>query len=602
MSVPSGGGGYSSSGSIAPEILYLDKVKLLKGCFQPNSIEFLEIALGSNTQMSLTTVRERLMSFMPEFINKIQMEELYHTAKTIIYLCDNYASEFNNGNSMPDLKEHAHSVYSLGHGNINTKYNRKTGKHEFSIVYPENMDKRIESLKTTSITNETAVGCTSYHFPSYSAELEKIGKSRGEFSHNSKSHLRDIQTNHLEEYIKKLESKSKMLEKRIDDPDDDDDEPLTKEEKKQIQDEIKKSKTTIKEIEKIIKKTDDGKSKLMKTYSKQSLEIINVQFANRREDDLDIFSNSGIIYIPKIKGRLPKDFAVFINAYLDAKSFSGDVDSSYYIQMRTHSTGISMTGQSLIDTLTFDQILRFIDYCIEKRNYNKDYAFCIYKHPNAKYGSLAYEIVKQYVAQSGSEDMKLLFYANFCFDNIVFTTTEVRDKAHTSRILINNSEKLLEMLTVLEIMSCCGPHEFINSSCMTTSISEKDVIKEMSEYNIGTQHSQLSQSDFDYLFSTQNSAASSRPATPPFSPLSPLVIPNGLTLDDLATSPLTPPFSPLEDLATSPLTPPSSPSSPLVIPSKLSSKKTKRIVEKTTKKGGSAKRTTKKGNTRKHKR
>ena len=187
MSVPSGGGGggYSSSSSIAPEILYLDKVKLLKGCFQPNSIEFLEIALGSNTQMSLTTVRERLTSFMPEFINKIQMEELYNTAQTIIYLCDNYASEFNNGNHMPHLKEHDHSVYSLGHGNINTKYNIKTGKHEFSIVYPENMDKRIESLKTTSITNETAVGCTSYHFPSYSAELEKIGKSRGEFSHNS---------------------------------------------------------------------------------------------------------------------------------------------------------------------------------------------------------------------------------------------------------------------------------------------------------------------------------------------------------------------------------------------------------------------------------
>ncbi len=570
--IPRGGGGLTDSDSESEPILNLTKIKLLQGCFQHNTIEFMKNVVNDR-QMTLSQFCDNLLLFVPEIISNAQMEELCDNAKTITYLFDNYAQEYEDTTfaSVP-LKQHSHTVYSLGHGNINTKYNEETGNPEFSVLYAENLAQRISSLKTTSITNETAAGCSSYHYASYSAELEKIGKSKGTFSHQTKEDLRNLQKTNLEEYVKKIENDGKILQKRINDDDDDDvdyDDMLNEKDKQILLKEIQKYKKITDEINKILKPSDKGKSKLLKTYSKDSLEILNTQFSSKMEKDIDQISSFGIIYIPHIKTTVPKDIVRFINHYLSVKSISSDSDSYYYNKML-----FDLQSSSINPALTSAKIIDFIDYCITKRNTNYEYAFCIYKYPNNKYGSLAYEIVKQYIAQTNSEDMKLLFYANFCFDNLTFSTSQTVGKTYISRIS-NNNEKLLEMITLLELMSCCGPHDLINSSCMTTAINETQVIEQMSKYGMDTQNTQYTQSDVDYLFGTQTSTYSpiSTPAyspalrledletTPPRrNPVSP-----ALRLEDLETSPpRRNPVSPalrLEDLETSP------PASPLVIPS-----------------------------------
>ena len=138
--------------------------------------------------------------------------------------------------------------------------------------------------------------------------------------------------------------------------------------------------------------------------------------------------------------------------------------------------------------------------------------------------------MKQYVRQSGSEDMKLLFYANFGFDNLVYKTSEVNGEALTMRST-NNGEKLVEMLTLLEIMSCCGPHTFVNSSCLTTAADKDDAECAADQYIELTQDST----------SSQNSGYGYVPNSPLYAPSSPHVqysqsyAPQELTLADLVS-------------------------------------------------------------------
>jgi len=107
------------------------------------------------------------------------------------------------------------------------------------------------------------------------------------------------------------------------------------------------------------------------------------------------------------------------------------------------------------------------------------------------------------VRQSNSEYMKLLFYANFGFDNLVYKTSEVKDDMALIMRSTNNGEKLVEMITLLEIMSCCGPHTFVNSSCLTTAADKDDAEYAADKYIELTQESYFSQnSEHGYVPNT----------------------------------------------------------------------------------------------------
>ena len=279
-----------------------------------------------------------------------------------------------------------------------------------------------------------------------------------------------------------------------------------------FENEIQNIETEKREIQEIMDETPDGKSHMLKTYSTKSLRIFNTQLSNTKEEHISKVQDNGILYIPQIDRKfVVNGLEAICQSYLTIKSQNSDPDSEYYSVMQA-SVG---------------SIKQIIDTMIERRNDDKfsDYAWCIYKRPGARLGSLAYEIVKQYVRQSGSEDMKLLFYTNFGFDNLVYKTSETSDMALTMRST-NNGEKLVEILTLLEMMSCCGPHMFMNSSCTTTVVDKDDIDDALNDALILTQDSA----------SSQNSGYGYVPNSPPYAPSSPHVqYVQELTLADLAS-------------------------------------------------------------------
>ena len=122
-----------------------------------------------------------------------EKRKIYNTAYSIWHLCANYNSEFAE-NNFPEivLKEHQHTVYSLGHGNINTVYYSDADISVISNLYAENLDERIASLKTKDVTIETRPGCTSLHFSKFSGMLETMGKEGRSFSQKQKLVLRNF--------------------------------------------------------------------------------------------------------------------------------------------------------------------------------------------------------------------------------------------------------------------------------------------------------------------------------------------------------------------------------------------------------------------------
>ena len=412
------------------------------------------------------------------------------------------------------LKEHQHTVYSLGHGNINTVYYSDADISVISNLYAENLDERIASLKTKDVTIETRPGCTSLHFSKFSGMLETMGKEGRSFSQKQKLVLRNFNKTSFEEYIRKLDWKIRILQEQLHNQDAEVDES-------DFENEIQNIETEKREIQEIMDETPEGKSHMLKTYSTKSLRIFNTQLSNTKEEHLSKVQDNGILYIPQIDRKfVVNGLEAFCKSYLTNKSRNSDPDSEYYSVMQA----------------SVESIKQMIDTMIERRNNFQDYAWCIYKRPGARLGSLAYEIVKQYVHQSGSEDMKLLFYTNFGFDNLVYKTSETSDMALTMRST-NNGEKLVEMLTLLEIMSCCGPHMFINSSCTTTVVDKDDIDDALNDALILTQDSA----------SSQNSGYGYVPNSPLYNPPSQHV-PNSqqqyydpnsqseLTLEDLANS------------------------------------------------------------------
>lgn len=509
-------GGVPVGGGAAPEDynenITLEQVNLLKGSFDKNNIRFLQQTLKNqgNGMMLLNDLNEYLLK---QRQMSTEEKKIYNTAYLICYLCANYNSEFAE-NNFPGmfLIEHPHTVYSLGHGNINTVYYSDADISVLSNLYAENLDERIASLKTKDVTIETRPGCTSLHFSKFSGMLETMGKEGRSFSRNQKMILRNFNKTSFEEYKKKLDSQIRILQEQLHNQDAEVDES-------DFENEIQNIETEKREIQEIMDETQEGKSHMLKTYSTKSLQIFNTQLSNTKEEHPSKVQDNGIIYIPQIDDKfVVNGLEAFCQNYLTIKSQNSDPDSQYYSVMQA-SVG---------------SIRQIFDTMIGRRNDFQDYAWCIYKRPGARLGSMAYEIVKQYVRQSRSEDMKLLFYTNFGFDNLVYKTSETSDMSLTMRST-NNGEKLVEMLTLLEIMSCCGPHMFMNSSCTTTVVDKDDVDDALNDALILTQDSTYSRT------SSQNSGYGYVPYSPPYAPSSPHVqysqsyVPQDLTLSDLAS-------------------------------------------------------------------
>ena len=465
---PLGGGGGAPLGEGgAPEIITLEQVDLLKGSFDKSNIRFLQKIMKTNNKSSLS-------------LSDLNTLLTQNTAYSIWHLCANYNSEFAE-NNFPGIviKEHLHRVYSLGHGNMHAEYYDDADTFVISNLYSENLDKRIDSLKTTNIINETRAARTSFHYNTFSKMLETHGASGRTFSHTVKSKMREFNKQNLTEYIQKLERQIEILQSQLDEYD--------------VRNEIENLESEKRDIKELIDVTLEEKSYMLKTYNINSLRVFNAQLSNTKEKDPSKVQDNGIIYIPQIVGTTfwENGLTYFCRKYLTIKSQNSDPDSEYYSDFL--SSYSSLSTEDIIKTM------------IERRNEFPEYAWCIYKRPGARLGSLAYEIVKHYVRQSGSEYMKLLFYANFGFDNLVYKTSEVKDDMALIMRSTNNGEKLVEMITLLEIMSCCGPHTFVNSSCLTTAADKDDA-----EYAANCYVESTQESDF-----SQNSEHGYVPNTPP---------------------------------------------------------------------------------------
>ena len=520
--VPTGGGGVEDT-------ITLSMADLLKGSFEKNIMFFLINLLQQHGEMSLTELKKKLDKEYLTSLSPSKRQKIVDAAETIIFLHNNYNTEFIISNFLGIFLEPVkHTVYSLGHGNIHTVYYSDADMDVLAKLYPNNLQERIDSLSTISITNETAAGCTSMHYRDFSRQLENIGKVGEKFSKKKKLSLRENMKTKLEDYLKIIGNKIELLEERSLDPD--------REDIEKTKSLLTEYKLTQKDIEKILAPNPEGTPKTLRTYNKESLTILNAQVANKKMEDTGDIQNFGIIYMPELKDdSISPMFDEFCKKYITAKLTAFDQDSHYYKLMlrSTHRPD---------DPNTDIQIL--FEHMIKSRNMYGDYAFCIYKRPGAKFGSLAYEIVKQYVRQSKNDALKILFYANFCIDNIAYKTSEITNPVALKMRSVNNDEKLVEILSLLEIMSCCGPHLFVNSSCLNTAVEEQEVNEALNPYMINTQSTNNSQNpyaDLDYVPGSQPlnyeivsgvypPSVDTRGTTFGYSPKQPL------TLEDLDTS------------------------------------------------------------------
>lgn len=180
--VPTGGGGVEDK-------ITLSMADLLKGSFEKNIMFFLINFLQQHGEISLSELQKKLDKEYLTSLSPSKKQKIVNAAEQILFIHNNYNTEFIISNFLGIFLEPVkHTVYSLGHGNIHTVYYSDADMDVLAKLYPNNLQERINSLSTISITNETAAGCTSMHYRDFSRQLENIGKIGEKFSKKKNCH------------------------------------------------------------------------------------------------------------------------------------------------------------------------------------------------------------------------------------------------------------------------------------------------------------------------------------------------------------------------------------------------------------------------------
>ena len=234
--------------------------------------------------------------------------------------------------------------------------------------------------------------------------------------------------------------------------------------------------TVSKDIKNIENATEEWSRELLKSFNRDSLITLNTQLENMGPNDsqnLNEYDN-GIDIIPKPSEQMYDLFMIFC----EEKFKTGDPDKEYY--RRLHSV-LQSNPFNTIDEL-FEQIINERTYAqplqakqsgsFKANRVNQDptrqmqqfYAFNVNK--TGTMGSFIYEIVKKCVMQSKNENTGRFFYTCFSVDNLGLKVAH--DTGSSLIREANNGRFFVEIVRMLEILNCVGPHNLTIGSCQTT--------------------------------------------------------------------------------------------------------------------------------------
>ena len=442
--------------------------------------------------------------------NNKYKQKIKDTVLSIALIDANYLSEFQS-NVFDEivLSEIKFNVVSSAHGNIPTK---KDEYGNYIPSQPDDLSSRIHNYtETINICTMTKPGCVSNYFSNGVREIEQIlyqSDVNNPLTRRVKAMIRPALINNS---LKQIDMYKMVKSQKIQDWKNDYDLDST----------VDQIDSDITDIFKII---DNDGEYIFKTFDKYSLEILNCQMSNIQPNEHGTAQDYGIDVIPTQYNDMDQMFD-FVNLYLTQKtsirpSEPDSVYCDYVLDKFKLLTKIEKINKTEI-------INRLFAWIIENRNNHADYAFCLHRLAGAQMGSLAYELVKLCVKKSGNNDLAKLFYANCAIGHL-------GEKKGLNHIAItmrnsNNGYFFVETTTLLQILSCVGPHNFINGSCLRTP--DAKIMENLIKYNKLTQDSAPNSPMY-----SPNSPMYS-PKSPEYSPPYSQHSPEDLTIEDLRYSP-----------------------------------------------------------------
>ena len=445
--------------------------------------------------------------------NNKYKQKIKDTVLSIALIDANYLSEFQS-NVFDEivLSEINFNVVSSAHGNIPTK---KDEYGNYIPSQPNDLSERIHNYtETINICTMTKPGCVSNYFSNGVREIEQIlyqSDVNNPLTRRVKAMIRPAL---IDNSLKQIDMYKMVKSQKIQDWKNDYDLDST----------VDQIDSDIKDIFKII--DNDGEN-IFKTFDKYSLEFLNCQMSNIQPNEGGTVKDYGIDVIPTQYNDVGQMFD-FVNLYLTQKTSISPSEPDFLYCKYVLDEFKSLTKIEKINKTEIINIL--FAWIIKNRNNHYDYAFCLHRLAGAQIGSLMYELVKLCVKKSGNNDLAKLFYAN-CAIGHLGEKTGVNHIATTMR-KANNGYFFVETTTLLQILSCVGPHNFINGSCLRTP--DAKIMENLIKYNKLTQDSAPNSP----MYSPNSPMYSPKsPESPEYSPPYLQHSPGPLTIEDLMPSP-----------------------------------------------------------------